>query len=37
MDNVDRVKGMNITIVTSANTDKEGKKLLDLVGMPFKK
>jgi large subunit ribosomal protein L5 len=37
MDNVDRVKGMNITIVTSATTDKEGKRLLDLVGMPFKK
>jgi large subunit ribosomal protein L5 len=37
MDNVDRVKGMNITIVTSANTDKEGKRLLDLLGMPFKK
>ncbi|PIE69359.1 MAG: 50S ribosomal protein L5 [Deltaproteobacteria bacterium] len=37
MDDVDRVKGMNITIVTSANTDKEGKRLLDLLGMPFKK
>ncbi|WP_462323386.1 50S ribosomal protein L5 [Desulfoplanes sp.] len=37
MDNVDRVKGMNITIVTSAATDKEGKRFLDLLGMPFKK
>jgi large subunit ribosomal protein L5 len=37
MDDVDRVKGMNITIVTSATTDKEGKRLLDLLGMPFKK
>ncbi len=36
MDNVDRIKGMNITIVTSAKTDKEGKRLLDLLGMPFK-
>jgi large subunit ribosomal protein L5 len=37
MDRVDRVKGMNITIVTSASTDKEGKSLLLLLGMPFKK
>lgn len=37
VDNVDRIKGMNITIVTSAETDKEGKSLLDLLGMPFKK
>ncbi len=37
IDRVEEVKGMNITIVTSANTDKEGKLLLDLLGMPFKK
>ncbi|TVQ95691.1 MAG: 50S ribosomal protein L5 [Desulfovibrionales bacterium] len=37
MDRVDRVKGMNITIVTTASTDKEGKTLLQLLGMPFKK
>lgn len=37
IDKVERVKGMNITIVTSAKTDKEGKMLLDLLGMPFKK
>lgn len=37
MDKVERVKGMNVTIVTSARTDKEGKVLLDLLGMPFKK
>lgn len=37
MDRVDRVKGMNITIVTSASTDKEGKSLLLMLGMPFKK
>jgi large subunit ribosomal protein L5 len=37
MDRVDRVKGMNVTIVTSARTDKEGKVLLEMLGMPFKK
>ncbi|MBG0777210.1 MAG: 50S ribosomal protein L5 [Desulfovibrionaceae bacterium] len=37
VDRVEHVKGMNITIVTTAGTDKEGKVLLDLLGMPFKK
>ncbi|HMM37840.1 MULTISPECIES: 50S ribosomal protein L5 [Desulfovibrio] len=37
IDKVERVKGMNVTIATSAATDKEGKMLLDLLGMPFKK
>ncbi len=37
MDRVERVKGLNITIVTSANSDKESKVLLDQLGMPFKK
>ncbi len=37
LDKVDRVKGMNISIVTSAKTDKEGKVLLDMLGLPFKK
>lgn len=37
IDRVDQVKGMNITVVTTATTDKEGKVLLDLLGMPFKK
>lgn len=37
MDRVDRVKGMNITIVTDAATDKEGKSLLQHLGMPFRK
>lgn len=37
IDKVERVKGMNITIVTSATTDKEGKVLLTHMGMPFKK
>ena len=36
-DKIDKIKGMNITIVTSANTDEEGKKLLGHFGMPFKK
>ncbi len=37
LDKIERTKGMNITIVTSAMTDKEGKSLLTLLGMPFKK
>ncbi|GFM34330.1 50S ribosomal protein L5 [Desulfovibrio subterraneus] len=37
VDRVDNPKGMNITIVTTATTDKEGKFLLDQLGMPFKK
>ena len=36
-DRVENPKGMNITIVTTATTDKEGKLLLDQLGMPFKK
>jgi len=35
-DRIDRIKGMNITIVTTATNDKEGKELLKLLGMPFK-
>jgi large subunit ribosomal protein L5 len=35
-DKIDKVKGMNIVIVTSAKTDEEGKELLKLLGMPFK-
>ena len=37
MDKIDRVKGMNVTVVTSAQTDKEGKTLLRMLGMPFVK
>ncbi|MCS7231126.1 MAG: 50S ribosomal protein L5 [Elusimicrobiota bacterium] len=33
----DRVRGMNITIVTSAKTDQEAKELLSLFGFPFRK
>ena len=36
-DRVENPKGMNITIVTTAATDKEGKFLLDQIGMPFRK
>ncbi|MDH4205249.1 MAG: 50S ribosomal protein L5 [Desulfobacteraceae bacterium] len=35
-DKIDRIKGLNITIVTSAKTDEEGKELLKLMGMPFR-
>ncbi len=37
VDRVENPKGMNITIVTSAATDKEGKLLLEQLGMPFRK
>ncbi|WP_027721441.1 50S ribosomal protein L5 [Maridesulfovibrio zosterae] len=37
LDKIELTKGMNVTIVTSAKTDKEGKMLLELLGMPFKK
>ncbi len=36
-DKIDKIKGLNITIVTSAKTDQEGAFLLKLLGMPFKK
>ena len=36
-DKIDKIKGMNITIVTSARTDEEGKYLLTLLGMPFRR
>ena len=36
-DKVDKIRGMNITINTTADTDEEGKALLRLLGMPFKK
>ena len=36
-DKIDAPKGMNITIVTTAKTDKEGKLLLEQLGMPFRK
>ena len=33
---VDQARGMNISLVTSARTDEEGRKLLQLLGMPFR-
>jgi len=35
-DKIDRIKGLNISIVTTANTDEEGRELLKLLGMPFR-
>jgi len=35
-DKIDRIKGLNISIVTTAGTDEEGKELLKLLGMPFR-
>jgi large subunit ribosomal protein L5 len=35
-DKIDKIKGMNIVIVTTAKTDEEGKELLRLMGMPFR-
>ena len=36
-DRVDKVRGMDIVIVTTANTDEEAKELLTQLGMPFQK
>jgi large subunit ribosomal protein L5 len=36
LDKIDKVKGLNISIVTTAKTDEEGKELLRLMGMPFR-
>ncbi|MGA7827439.1 MAG: 50S ribosomal protein L5, partial [Geobacteraceae bacterium] len=35
-DKVDKVKGLNISIVTTAKTDEEGRALLKILGMPFR-
>ena len=35
-DKIDKIKGLNITIVTTAKTDEEGRALLALLGMPFR-
>jgi len=35
-DKIDKVKGMNISIITSAKTDDEARQLLKLMGLPFK-
>lgn len=36
-DKIDKVRGMEITIVTTARTDEEGRRLLALLGMPFRR
>ena len=35
-DKIDKVRGMEISIVTTARTDQEGRRLLELIGMPFR-
>lgn len=35
-DKIDKIKGLNVTVVTSARTDSEGYALLKLLGMPFR-
>lgn len=37
IDKINKISGMDITFVTSANTDKEAKSLLSELGLPFKK
>jgi large subunit ribosomal protein L5 len=34
-DKIDRVRGLEVTIVTSARTDQESRRLLELMGVPF--
>jgi large subunit ribosomal protein L5 len=36
-DKIDKIRGLEITIVTSAKTDEAGKQLLTMLGMPFRK
>jgi large subunit ribosomal protein L5 len=36
IDKVNKITGMDITVVTSANTDAEALELLKLIGLPFK-
>jgi large subunit ribosomal protein L5 len=36
-DKIERINGLNVSIVTSAKTDKEAKSLLEKLGMPFRK
>ena len=37
LEKIDKVKGLNVSIVTSARTDEEGRALLAALGMPFRK
>lgn len=36
-DKIDKIRGMDVVIVTTAKTDEEGKELLQLLGMPFQR
>jgi large subunit ribosomal protein L5 len=36
-DSIDKIRGMEVSIVTSAPTDEEGRRLLELLGMPFRR
>ena len=36
-DKIDKVRGMEVTIVTTAENDEEGRRLLDMLGMPFRR
>jgi large subunit ribosomal protein L5 len=36
-DKIDKIRGMELTIVTTANTDEEARRLLALMDMPFKR
>jgi large subunit ribosomal protein L5 len=36
-DDVDQIRGMNVTLHTSARTDEEAHRLLELIGLPFRK
>ncbi len=36
-DQIDKLRGMEVSIVTTARTDDEGRQLLQMLGMPFKK
>jgi large subunit ribosomal protein L5 len=36
-DKIDKLRGMEISIVTTARSDEEGRQLLQMLGMPFRK
>ena len=36
-DSIDKIRGMEISVVTTADTDEEGRRLLELLGMPFRR
>ncbi len=36
-DSVDQIRGMEVTLVTTSETDEEGRRLLELLGMPFRR